>query len=44
VVVEALCVSCGSSTPLASALSDGSGVYRLYLPDPSLGAVDAGSD
>jgi len=40
--VEALCWSCGSPTPLATALSDANGVYRIYLPDPGLGGLDGG--
>jgi hypothetical protein len=41
--VEALCYACGSTTPVASAISDGSGVYRLYLPDPGNVVVDGGA-
>ena len=40
--VEALCYACGSTTPVASAISDGSGVYRIYLPDPGNVVVDGG--
>ena len=32
--VEALCFACGSTTPLATSISDSQGNYRLYLPDP----------
>ncbi len=41
--VEALCYACGSTTPVASAISDGSGTYRIYLPDPGDIAVDGGA-
>jgi hypothetical protein len=44
VVVEALCGSCGSATPIASAVSDGSGAYALYLPDPGVDVGDGGVD
>jgi hypothetical protein len=40
--VEALCWSCGSTTPVATAISDASGVYRIYLPDPGLVGLDGG--
>lgn len=40
--VEALCGSCGSTTPIASAVSDATGTYRLYLPDPGDSVVDGG--
>jgi hypothetical protein len=43
VLVEALCSTCGSQTPLASAISDGSGYYSLYLPDPGVANVDGGT-
>jgi hypothetical protein len=36
VVIEALCGSCGSVVPVARTISDGSGNYALYLPDPGL--------
>ena len=42
VVIDALCAACGSTTPLASALSDGTGSYALYLPDPGLAPIDGG--
>jgi hypothetical protein len=42
VVVDALCSTCGSTTPIASALSDASGLYKLYLPDPGLNVPDGG--
>jgi hypothetical protein len=42
VVIDALCATCGSTTPVASALSDGSGNYALYLPDPGLQPLDGG--
>lgn len=42
--VEALCWSCGSSTPLATAISDGNGTYRLYVPDPGDIILDGGVD
>jgi hypothetical protein len=42
--VEALCGQCGSSTPLASAISNDKGVYNLYLPDPGDIIVDGGTD
>ena len=41
--VEALCWSCGSTTPVASAISDGSGTYRIYVPDPGDVVVDGGA-
>jgi hypothetical protein len=45
VLIEALCGSCGSPTPLTSTVSDTMGNYRLYLPDPgSVVDVDAGTD
>jgi hypothetical protein len=44
VVVEALCSGCGSDVPLASAISDGTGAYALYLPDPGVGSADGGAD
>ena len=40
--VEALCWSCGSPTPLATSISDTSGAYRIYLPDPGDVIVDGG--
>jgi hypothetical protein len=43
VVVDALCGSCGSSAPITSAISDGSGAYALYFPDPGVVDVDGGS-
>ncbi len=41
--VDALCWSCGSTTPVASAVSDGQGVYRIYLPDPGPLILDGGA-
>jgi hypothetical protein len=41
--VEALCDGCGSTTPLATSISDGQGVYRIYLPDPGNVIVDGGA-
>ena len=32
--VDVLCDSCGSDTPLATSITDGSGMYFIYLPDP----------
>ncbi|HEX9100890.1 MAG TPA: hypothetical protein VF997_01735, partial [Polyangia bacterium] len=40
--VEALCWSCGSTTPLATSISDANGTYRIYLPDPGNVIVDGG--
>ncbi|HEX6837742.1 MAG TPA: hypothetical protein VF334_14280 [Polyangia bacterium] len=40
--VEALCWSCGSTTPLATSISDGSGTYRIYVPDPGNVILDGG--
>jgi hypothetical protein len=42
VVIDALCSTCGSTTPIASALSGANGVYALYLPDPGLQVPDGG--
>lgn len=42
--IEALCNGCGSSTPIATAISDTSGSYNLYLPDPGLAVSDGGTD
>ncbi|HXU68448.1 MAG TPA: hypothetical protein VN947_03925 [Polyangia bacterium] len=42
VLVEALCYSCGSTTPIATSITDGSGTYHLYLPDPGDVTVDGG--
>jgi hypothetical protein len=44
VVVDALCNGCGSDVPIASAISDGTGAYALYLPDPGVGSPDGGAD
>jgi hypothetical protein len=44
VVIDALCGSCGSVTPVASTISDPSGSYALYLPDPGLQPLDGGVD
>ena len=41
--VEALCDGCGSTTPVATSISDGQGVYRIYLPDPGNVIVDGGA-
>jgi hypothetical protein len=41
--VEALCFSCGSTTPIATSISDANGAYHLYLPDPGEIAVDGGA-
>lgn len=41
--VEALCQSCGSSTPVATAISDSHGTYKIYLPDPGNVIVDGGA-
>lgn len=42
--VEALCWSCSSPTPLADAVSDDAGGYRIYLPDPgNVVVVDGGA-
>ncbi|HEY2747290.1 MAG TPA: carboxypeptidase-like regulatory domain-containing protein, partial [Polyangia bacterium] len=42
--VEALCFSCGSTTPISTSITDASGNYHLYLPDPGDVAVDGGAD
>ncbi len=42
VVIDALCGSCGSTTPIATALSNSSGFYSLYLPDPGIAPIDGG--
>jgi hypothetical protein len=44
VTVQALCFSCGSLTPLAESITDGNGVYDIYLPDPGDNLVDGGTD
>ena len=41
--VEALCDGCGSTTPIATSISDNQGVYRIYLPDPGNVLVDGGA-
>jgi hypothetical protein len=43
VLIEALCESCGSTTPIASTVSDDQGNYRLYLPDPGETPFDGGA-
>ncbi|MCU1279873.1 MAG: hypothetical protein JWM53_3419 [bacterium] len=40
--VEALCFSCGSTTPLSTSISDSQGGYRIYLPDPGDIIFDGG--
>jgi hypothetical protein len=40
--VEALCYSCGSTTPIATTISDSQGGYRIYLPDPGDIIFDGG--
>jgi hypothetical protein len=42
VLIEALCGSCGSDAPIASTLSDATGAYALYLPDPGVQIGDGG--
>jgi hypothetical protein len=41
--VDALCTSCDSTAPVASAISDGNGNYKLYLPDPGQIVLDGGA-
>ncbi len=40
--VEAYCWSCGSTTPLATSISDTTGTYHIFLPDPGENPVDGG--
>ena len=40
--VEALCWSCGSTTPISTSISDATGTYHLYLPDPGDVVTDGG--
>lgn len=44
VEVDALCLSCGSATPLATSITDKDGKFFIYLPDPGEKIVDAGTD
>ena len=44
VAIDVLCATCADPRPLARAESAPSGGYVLYLPDPGLLSLDAGTD